>query len=558
MDETQRAVTEVKSWDGAASNYASTDAYCAACLIDVNSAAGNKEKKQSHCMLPVKAPGNNNMIDKALFAASGGRGISAVKRPSDVPEDDWDAAIAKAAKAIVGGYKQLKKEPPEGVMAMTRAVEDKEERSLMFDQVYSKVSQWTYAMPDRPNFSTFFLEGGILFGLFDKMGKLFRASIDVDDDGETLVIGELQPVIHEFTPVTRSSFMVRRQKDGRSRFFMVAATAIINRAGQIDSTLLFDDMIRRADETGFYPKLDWWHCGDVDGLLEYGQFDFLAREGVVYLGSGLLDKDHPLSILTERAVQKYPDKYGASIEYYRPKNRGMEYVPLGNGLEVVAYTEGLNTRISFLPKDYATNWYTGMRMERAMDEIKLRGLRTLFDGDEEEFQAFMSQLTGINREVDKLSLVSRSNTPEPARADAVATAPLVRTPTETPKEDVSIELDDNTLTQLITVLRTQLETGMLKTVTDSLSDITATLAQLTTGQTGVLSQVSNIGARVETLERSDEQKQREWKQDIPVRAGKVNVSYRPSQSAPVVETALTYAEKAAAVLDNKFPKVGVQ
>ena len=41
-------------WDGAASNYKDTNAYCAACLIDENEAGS--EKVQSKCHLPVKTP----------------------------------------------------------------------------------------------------------------------------------------------------------------------------------------------------------------------------------------------------------------------------------------------------------------------------------------------------------------------------------------------------------------------------------------------------------------------------------------------------------------------
>jgi len=41
-----------KSWDGAASKYRDTDAYCGACLIDLN--APGAEKTQANCKLPVK------------------------------------------------------------------------------------------------------------------------------------------------------------------------------------------------------------------------------------------------------------------------------------------------------------------------------------------------------------------------------------------------------------------------------------------------------------------------------------------------------------------------
>jgi hypothetical protein len=62
----------LREWSGDASNYDSTEAYCSACLIDVNSAAGNDEKAQSHCMLPVKSPGSDSYNWDGIKAAAGG------------------------------------------------------------------------------------------------------------------------------------------------------------------------------------------------------------------------------------------------------------------------------------------------------------------------------------------------------------------------------------------------------------------------------------------------------------------------------------------------------
>jgi hypothetical protein len=63
------------SWDGSASRYSSTAAYCAACLIDLNESGG--EKTQSNCKLPVREPGgayNRNALRAAAAALAGARG----------------------------------------------------------------------------------------------------------------------------------------------------------------------------------------------------------------------------------------------------------------------------------------------------------------------------------------------------------------------------------------------------------------------------------------------------------------------------------------------------
>ncbi len=66
IDTALRAVVD-KPWDGSASRYADTAAYCAACLIDENPSGG--EKSQAKCHLPIKEPNgdiNINAVRNAL------------------------------------------------------------------------------------------------------------------------------------------------------------------------------------------------------------------------------------------------------------------------------------------------------------------------------------------------------------------------------------------------------------------------------------------------------------------------------------------------------------
>ena len=65
------------------SDYASPEAFCAACLIDMNEGGGPKTKDK--CKLPIKEPGgavNKNGMRAAAAALAGARG--GVKAPAEM------------------------------------------------------------------------------------------------------------------------------------------------------------------------------------------------------------------------------------------------------------------------------------------------------------------------------------------------------------------------------------------------------------------------------------------------------------------------------------------
>ena len=94
------------SWDGSASNYSDTNAYCSACLIDLN--PSGQDKTQANCKLPVKDKNGNvnkNAVHAAAAALAGGRG--GVNAPPDEKK--------KAAKALIRYYQQMKEDAPDSL-----------------------------------------------------------------------------------------------------------------------------------------------------------------------------------------------------------------------------------------------------------------------------------------------------------------------------------------------------------------------------------------------------------------------------------------------------------
>ncbi len=100
------------AWDGSAANYADTNAFCAACLIDTNPAGA--KKTQDNCKLPVKTPAgavNTNALSAAAAALAGARGglkgVSAADKK-------------QAAKALLAYYRGAKMEPPESLKQLAQ------------------------------------------------------------------------------------------------------------------------------------------------------------------------------------------------------------------------------------------------------------------------------------------------------------------------------------------------------------------------------------------------------------------------------------------------------
>jgi hypothetical protein len=112
----KQAAFDTSAWSGAASNWPSTAAYCASCLIDVN--PPGSDKRQTHCMLPLKKSGSAKPNRNALRTMATGRGISAVKKPAGVDAGKWAAAKKRAAGRIASLWPKAFNTPaPAGVLS---------------------------------------------------------------------------------------------------------------------------------------------------------------------------------------------------------------------------------------------------------------------------------------------------------------------------------------------------------------------------------------------------------------------------------------------------------
>lgn len=92
-------------------DYPTAEAFCRACLIDLN--PPGEEKTKTLCKLPVYEPDgdlNRNAVHAAAAALAGARG--GVQAPA--------AAKRRAARRLIRLYRQLDEEPPESLRRLAR------------------------------------------------------------------------------------------------------------------------------------------------------------------------------------------------------------------------------------------------------------------------------------------------------------------------------------------------------------------------------------------------------------------------------------------------------
>lgn len=414
------------------------------------------------------------------------------------------------------------------------------ERSVSFPRLNEKLWQalddsydekgWAYPI-------NMYLDEGQVFALVTQGGKLYQ--IPMQMDGETLTLGEWVQVEEDFKPVVQSRFFVRRQKDNTYRWTSIAATTVLNRVGEIDSSDLFDSFISHAKRTGKYPRLDFYHLGETDpAVWEFGTADYLARDGVCYIASGTFDEDHPLAKATIQQCQSSED-WGNSIEFYAYSEP--EILVMEPEVKVPVYKEGENTRISVVLEQDAAGLFTrmgvGEKVERAMDKTTLEAVKKLFGEDEEGFEAFVQSVDGTNERVKNERLIHRAKAEDESENEDTA---------QVEEQDDGSAVDYILDEEGLAVLAQQvMESDRIKTplaaVQQSLDELKALVAGLVEKRESDAKEISRLKKAnkdlveaVTALAQDEAVKQQTWSEDLPARRS-VTFSYRPRDAHNVDE-----------------------
>jgi len=315
-----------KAWDGSAARWDTAEAYCGDCLIDVS----GDEKRKSHCLLPYRDPGSKEPNKDALGAIAGGRGITRVKRPEDVADDDWQAAIKSAAVKLKGWWPDaFDKEAPDSILelAKEKSAEEKAGRRIK------------KTMRDR---------------LKEAVNTL-KEMLDFADYED-----EKKPALSQMFKDGDSGFTVK-DVDGKPWMVLWSTNAFLDRDDELFSTKGLEEYVERSEQNENRGTINFWHIPDSD-IVEK-QWQGVAGRFLVEAGPFLDDeKGRAAAAFFKEFAGGHPDiapeGWGASPEFrYLPEEKG-------NGVFETFWI----TRTSVLPRmDAANVWNPGLEV-RDMNE----------------------------------------------------------------------------------------------------------------------------------------------------------------------------------------------
>ncbi|HUX77538.1 MAG TPA: hypothetical protein VMY40_12980 [Anaerolineae bacterium] len=451
-------------------------------------------------------------------------------------DNPWAVAIAQFKKAYeVDDGKWVKRErsmnPVRQLWNQIKAAFEphlEEERAVGLGQLFNQLDLALYESSDHGTAWLHDLyrdDDGSLFAIASERGKLYRVGLEFAEDGATL--GEWVPVAEEFKPVgeARTRTNIIRQANGRVRWLSVSCTSVLNRVGEIDSQALFDSFVEHARDTGEYPYRTFYHQGEA---LKTGQADYMARDGSVFITSGLYDDDNPLAAAEIVAREKDPERWGESINYV--PTSPPELVEIAEGVAVPVYASGIMRETSTLPTDKAAAWFTATRDQevRRMRQDVMDALLELLDGDEERAAEFAKLVDGTNREITDAGLVSREADPGEG---GVGVQPATETPAE-PQEPPEIAREVNLDEAAVALIAAQFA-AMLAPFQEKLEALEKAIGGTVDTQVQAVDEARQareaLDTRLKAMERDDEDKQRQWLADMP-RRETLTVTHRPREA----------------------------
>lgn len=394
--------------------------------------------------------------------------------------------------------------------------------------------------PDSKPYAVVKKDGGKVMGCHpsEAAAKKQMAAIYVNE-GDRSIRAQLKDWVKKLTdllsPIEEPSDMartvIRQMPNGQYRWLSVSATSTLNRVKEIDSRELFDSFKAIADATGKYPKRDIMHLGLWGEYFVTGQCDFMARDGNVYVTSGVYN-DSALARAEIESREAHPEYWGDSIAYQSLENPDVLIMGAPDEEDddsILIFKEGVIRFISTVPEALAASHYTRGsiqkmevdRMWKDLDEATRTAFTVLFKDEAAAQEWWEANPDDVNRAIEESGMLTRTVEPEDTEPEP---EPAPEEPEEAePVVERVLELDDEMIQEIVSrAIGADEFTTHLSDFTDRLDAFQAALDKLTEG----------VNSRLQELEKSEEEKERRYLEDLP-RRELTRVTHRPrEENAP--------------------------
>ncbi|MCK4826325.1 hypothetical protein KA005_61855 [bacterium] len=465
----------------------------------------------------------------------------------------------------------------EFLQGVGKAVMTLQERAVSVSSIGNEVFEQFYNQGAWLN--DLYLEDGKIFAVASEGGKLFRASVDVDEATGDIVLGEMVEVIAKFDSVSRTKF--RTNDAGKVQMLAISASSVINKNGEIDSRNLFDAMSDYMKRTGKKIPRTFFHAGPE---FRTGDIVWMARDDNVLLTLTEFD-DSELAQREIKAREKDPVYWGDSIEFDPVGDP--EMIDVGDGITIPVYMAGIPVAISTLAAERACSLYAN-KFSINRQEVKRMALKDedrtdlvkAFDGDEAETDDWLkNNVSPVNREIAETGQVTREEDATDDLEDEVEPevepegevegeieseeAPEAE-PAEEPEGEESeseadageliVEFDDEMAQQVAeTVVASDTFVEFRDSLTEMVDGIKTSLTDLTT-TVGELQALSVAREKeIKALKKGEAEKKKEWIEDLPRNTQRSVTITRPSvdgSEEPVEQSMQETADATVAIIEG--------
>ncbi len=436
----------------------------------------------------------------------------------------------------------------EFISGMTNALNIFQERAISVSSIGNAVFDHFYL--EGAWLTDLYVENSEIFAVATQGGKLFRASVDVDEDTGDVEVGEMTEVVVNFDPVSRTQ--LHTTKDKKVRMMAVSATTVLNAKGEIDSRDLFDSMADFMQRTGKSIPRTFFHLGE-----EYrsGDVVWMGRdENVLVTVTEFDDSEFAKQEIESRG--RNPDYWGDSIEYQPVGDP--ELLEVEDGITIPVYRAGIPIAVSTVPAKYACSLYADkfvirkQEVRMSLKDEEQAALIELFDGDEEQVKGWLKDnVSPINRSIADKNQINRADGEEETSEEEEETTEEETTEGETTEEETTegetseeeseeeetseglvLEFTDEMAEEVAgTVVKSSGFTEFQTDIRQAVADLGEKIGELTGTVTELQASSVTRAKDIRELQKKESDKKKQWLEDLPRNTQRTVTLHRPSENA---------------------------